>query len=125
MFLIMGIQEKNKVVDCTNTLPCHKCDGKQGYGIYSRYKYFHIFFLPVWTWGYTFNIKCNRCGTIYNIKRENQQKLKDPCVELTYWDLEPMVSEQYSKTKKSCDHCGYEIDEEFEFCPKCGTQINR
>ncbi len=124
MFLIMGIQDKNKEDVRSDALPCHVCEGNNGYTVYDRFNYFHIFFLPLWTWGHNYLLKCNRCETYYNIKRENQHKVKSVDIDLTYWDLEPVAGHHDSTTIQVCRSCGAALENDFEFCPKCGVKID-
>ena len=123
MFLIMGIQDKTKAELHSNALPCHVCDGDRGFELYNKYNYFHIFFLPVWTWGHSFSVKCSRCGSFYYVKEESQLKAKNSEVNFTYWDLEPANIHQHGSVQKKCSQCGFDLEDDFEFCPKCGTSV--
>ncbi len=121
MFLIMGIQDKTKVESYSNDLPCHKCDGHKGFELYTKYNYFHIFFIPVWTWGHRFSVKCNQCESYYYVKEESQIKAKSSEKSFTYWDLQPANIRKDVFVHKKCVKCGFELEDDFEFCPKCGT----
>jgi len=123
MFLVMGIQDKIKSQDHSNNVPCHVCDGMHGFELISKYNYFHLFFLPVWRWGYDYSLRCKACGSFYTIKAESYDKCKTESPELSYWDLEP-VNIPVKQTKSlECKACGFILDSDFEFCPKCGTKI--
>jgi len=119
----MGIQDKNKIHICQSELACHVCDGYHGYEIIDRYRMFHVFFLPLWTWGHAYFIKCQACGSQYGLKSENQYKASEMCGKLSYWDLEPIILNSNSESLKTCKHCGFKVEDEFEFCPKCGLRI--
>lgn len=122
MFLIMGIQNKSKATFHSNSLPCHACDGDRGFDVYDKYNYFHLFFLPVWTWGHDYSVQCKKCGSYYYIKEESQKKAENSNVEFTYWDLEPAANNQTTYTVNKCKSCGYSLDDDFDYCPKCGTK---
>ena len=118
----MGIQDKVKAKNYSTDFPCHVCEGSQGYELISKYNYFHLFFLPLWTWGYDYSVKCNACGSFYYVKTESQVKCKKEPPELTYWDIEPVRMGYNSVKVLKCNQCGYALEAEFEFCPKCGTK---
>ena len=122
MFLVMGIQDKVKVKKYSIDFPCHICEGPQGYELIVKYTYFHLFFLPIWTWGHDYSLKCSACGSFYSIKTESQGKCKNEPPNLTYWDLEPVRMESKMAKVLKCSQCGYDLDVEFEFCPKCGKK---
>lgn len=122
MFLVMGIQDKTKSKRISNPLPCHICDGQDGFEVIDRYNYFHLFFLPVWTWGHTYTLKCSKCDTYYYLKDESKSKIKDMNHTLTYWDIEP-VKIPSAYTMDTCKKCGYHLEDDFDYCPKCGTSL--
>lgn len=125
MFLIMGMQDKTKVTPHSNSLPCHVCDGNEGFELYDRYNYFHLFFLPVWTWGHSFSVKCKKCGSFYYLKEDSLSKAKSTDAVFTYWDLEPASKNKYGSNHRRCNQCGFDLEDDFEFCPKCGTSVDR
>lgn len=119
----MGIQDKVKSETYSNQLPCHVCDGAHGYELISKYNYFHLFFLPVWTWGHEYSLRCKACGSFYYIKSESYNKCKADTPGFVYWDLEPAHIANKQIQSVNCKQCGFELNSDFEYCPKCGTKI--
>ncbi|WP_430883702.1 zinc ribbon domain-containing protein [Fusibacter sp. JL216-2] len=124
MFLIMGIQDKTKTKRISSPLPCHICDGDKGFEVNDRFSYFHLFFLPIWTWGHRFTLKCSKCDTHYNLKEQSKLNLKDIGSGLSYWDIEP-VSIPNAYTMNTCKKCGYHLEDDFDYCPKCGMSLEK
>lgn len=124
MFLIMGVSPKSREYECADVLPCHRCEGKQGYMVLDTYSVFHAFFLPVWTWGHQYHVKCSACGSLYQLKDKMASQDMKKCPQLSYWDLE-LVEAKDPRSVSLCSNCGFQLDKDFEFCPKCGMKKNR
>ncbi len=123
MFLIMGIQEKEAVKEYVQTLPCHNCSGERGFSVITHYRYFHLFFLPVWKWHFRHAVKCAACGTHYTVKPESEDKYGGDFSKLTYWDIEPVNKRQFNTALNLCSKCGNPMQEDFDYCPKCGNRV--
>lgn len=83
-----------------------------------RYQQFHFFFIPLFKWQEEYYIRC-RSHKILKLKKESGSKCwTGECRNLTYWDYETIYE------KKHCKHCGNEIDNTYEYCPKCGNKVN-
>lgn len=123
MFLIMGIQQKEVLKNYTKNLPCHICEGSKGFEVIETFSYFHLFFLPVWKWNFRYIIKCLSCGTYYTVKPESIKKLGGDLSAVTYWDIEPVNMKTSQSESKICSNCGYMMQADFDYCPKCGNKV--
>ncbi len=116
---VFGIQDKQKEV-CNLQIECKNCSSNY-LKLYKTYRYFHIFFLPVYKWRIRYHAICDICGTIYNIPEEKGKKTENgEKGVITYWD----IKEVYKKPIiKICPKCNSQVDDAFEYCPYCGKKL--
>ena len=98
MIFIGGISQGQKILDYVKTVICDRCGGYGRYQVYMTYMYFSFFFIPLFKWNKRFYVKMSCCDAVYYDSG-------------TY------------KTWKKCGNCGYETEEDFEYCPKCGRRL--
>lgn len=85
--------------------------------IIKQYQMFHFFFIPIFKWNRKYFVKCDNSkllelndvvGTeVWNGIRNN----------VLYWDYKVVYEE------RKCSHCGALLNDEYDYCPKCGTKI--
>lgn len=124
LFFICGISQGEKKLDFVQTLICSQCGQFGRLEVFMTYMYFSLFFIPVFRWGVKYYVKSSCCGTVYEIDRTLGKRLKGgENITLTQADLH-MSSQGYRHTQTNeCPYCGYQIDSDFEFCPKCGKKL--
>ncbi|MEA4815510.1 MAG: zinc ribbon domain-containing protein [Lachnospiraceae bacterium] len=122
MFFIFAISPKIKDIDFTQTVVCKSC-GKYGrLNVFVRYMSFSIFFIPIIRWGKKYFVKSSCCGKIYSIDKEIGRAIEFGEIhELSETDLNETSGGGYESV---CPSCGYPINEDFEYCPKCGKKLN-
>ena len=109
------------------------CDGGGGSGrfqVVMTYMYFSFFFIPLFKWNRKYYVKMSCCGTVYELDPEVGKILaRGGQVDIEQKDL-TLVQERngrydngFGNRVKKCPNCGYETQEDFEFCPKCGTRF--
>ena len=124
MFFIGGISQGQKLLDYVKTVICDRCGGYGRYQVIMTYMYFSFFFIPLFKWNRRFYVKMTCCNAVYELDPEvGKAILRGENVDIASSDL-TLVQEGHRYTgHKKCEHCGYETDEDFEFCPKCGEKF--
>ena len=124
MFFMMGITDGRKVFDFTQTVICNIC-GKYGrYQVFMTYTVLSLFFIPCFKWNKHFYVETSCCNTLYELDPEIGKRIaKGESLEIRPDDLTKVNIPGYSNRYKRCSNCGYETNEDFEFCPKCGVKF--
>ena len=132
MIFIGGISQGQKILNYVKTVICSRCGGYGRYQVVMTYMYFSFFFIPLFKWNKRFYVKMSCCDAVYELDQEvgkallhgQQADIKSSDLTLVqegrrrgYYD-----SGTY-KTWKKCGNCGYETEEDFEYCPKCGRRL--
>ena len=96
------------------------------------YMYFSFFFIPLFKWNKKFYVKMSCCEAVYELDPEKGKALaRGQQADITQADL-TLVQEGNRRSSyengsykvwKKCVRCGYETEEDFEYCPKCGGRL--
>ena len=124
MFFMMGITDGRKVFDFTQTVICNIC-GKYGrYQVFMTYTVLSLFFIPCFKWNKRFYVQTSCCNTLYELDPEIGKRVaKGENLEIMPDNLTKVNIPGYFHSYKKCGNCGYETNEDFEFCPKCGVKF--
>lgn len=121
MFFIMGVSQGRKKLDFDQMIVCNNC-GKYGHlEVYMIYSYLSLFFIPVFKWGRSYVVRTSCCDTVVPIEPELGRKIEHGEVTSLPESIIPENGRYLSR--KRCSSCGFETEEEFQFCPKCGTRL--
>jgi hypothetical protein len=145
MFFIGGIMPGMKQLDFGQTGICPRCGSYGRYQVYMTYLCFTFFFIPLFRWNRKFYVKMSCCGAVYALSREaGMAILRGRDIEIEESDLTPVQDGdswdgaggsgqtgsgwnaggwQNTGRTRRCPSCGYETDEDFTYCPKCGTRL--
>lgn len=117
---MIGITEGRKDLDHSQLIVCDAC-GKYGrYEVFMTFTVLSFFFLPVFRWNRHYYVRTSCCGAIYELDPETGNAIRHgEAVEITASDLKPLSV----PTGKRCVHCGFEAQEDFEYCPRCGNRL--
>ena len=111
------------------------CDICGRYGRYQgimTYMYFSFFFIPLFKWNKRFYVQMSCCSAIYELEPEiGKAILRGEEPAITSADLHLVQEGKYTRTwqegsgnpHKKCMRCGFETDEDYNYCPKCGGRI--
>lgn len=147
MFFIGGIMPGMKQLDFSQTGVCFHCGSYGRFEVYMTYLCFTFFFIPIFKWNRKFYVKMTCCGAEYELSREaGMAILHGRNIEIEESDLTPIRNgsgwdsnsgwdndrsqgggwnDNGSGQWKKCPSCGYETNEDFDYCPKCGTRLER
>jgi hypothetical protein len=121
MFLIFGISQGEKRLDFEQTAVCACCGRYGRYEVFMTYMYFSLFFIPLFKWSRRYYVRTTCCGAVCEIDRELGERIrKGQISSLSESDLH---FDCRGYTGKRCTNCGYETEEDFSYCPKCGSPL--
>ncbi len=121
MFFIMGISQGQKKLNFDQLVICGNC-GKYGHlEVYLVYSYLSLFFIPVFKWGKTYYVKTTCCQKAVQLDGELGRQIERG--ELASLPESIIPDSGYRNGKRRCMSCGYEGEQDFQFCPKCGTRL--
>ncbi len=126
MFFIGGIHPKRKELEYYQTMICSCCSKYGRYEVFMECSVFSLFFIPLIKFNKKYYAKTTCCNSLYLIKNQEKammlEKGQGQNVTLTEYDLEPVyIGSCYSKM---CPSCGYELSENYNYCPNCGTNLS-
>ncbi len=123
MFFIIGITSKRDKLDFNQNMICSNCGRYGRYEIIMDYTCFSLFFIPILKWNKTYYVRNSCCGSIYSIKNNIGDKIaRGKNINLEECHLQ-LVQKGRTYSVKRCTNCGFEMDNDFQYCPKCGTGI--
>lgn len=121
MFFIMGISQGQKKLKFDQMVVCGSC-GRYGHlNVYMVYSYFSLFFIPLFKWGKQYYVKTTCCDTTVPIDAELGRRIERGEVSSLPQNIIPDTY-QYQE-KRRCGACGFETEEDYRFCPKCGARL--
>ena len=132
MFFMMAITDGRKDLKFSQMIICNVC-GKYGrYQVFMTYTVLSLFFIPCFKWNRHYYVQTSCCNTIYELDPEvGKVILRGEEPEITDADLNLVQEGKYTRTwqegsgnpHKKCMRCGFETDEDYNYCPKCGGRI--
>lgn len=123
MFLIMGINSKQKQFNYDKMFICERCGQYGRYEVFMTYMCFSLFFIPIIKWNKQYYARTTCCRTLYALDSEIGKVIaKGNDVEIKPEHLLKVQGQSY-ETLKRCSQCGYTTSEKFDFCPKCGKEF--
>lgn len=123
MFFIafFGIQDKEKHIGTCNNVICKSCEMFGRYEIYKYYRYFHLFFIPLFRWNVRYLVKASCCGSLFELDPAVGKEFeKNPDTEIRSEHLQPIRSRM---PYKHCPSCNTDVPSDFSYCPYCGGKL--
>lgn len=121
MFLIMGINQKEKKLSFDQLVIC-KCCGKYGHmEVFMTYTYFMLFFIPIIKWDKHYYVKMNCCSNVCEIDKEIGKAIEKGQAAVLNMDELNFGCEE--NTVRHCGNCGFTTNEDYQYCPKCGRKM--
>jgi len=120
MFFILGIDPREKQIPYNELFICGQC-GKYGrYQVFMRYMCFSLFFIPLIKWNRRYRLQMQCCGGVSEIDKALAESLKKHEIEKI--DIENLIFNG-GRREKRCRNCGAFVQDDFAFCPKCGSAL--
>lgn len=149
MFFMIGITDGRKDFPFTQTIICKACGRYGRYQVFMTFMQLLLFFIPCGRWNKRYYVEMSCCHTIYELNPEVGRRIaRGEDVSITDADLTLVrrgnagygdnsysggfgygssggsdMEWDTSHTQKTCRICGFTTDEDFDFCPKCGTRF--
>ncbi|SHJ03788.1 zinc ribbon domain-containing protein [Parasporobacterium paucivorans] len=121
MFFIMGVSQAEKKLDFDQMVIC-RCCGKYGHmEVFVAYSYFMLFFIPVFKWNRRYFLRMSCCGSSSELDPELGRSIEKG--EVVSLNEDVLGSSCRQKCGKRCPKCGFSTNENYQFCPKCGSPI--
>lgn len=132
MFLIIGIEEGRKEFEYIRNTICQSCGRFGRYIVFMTFTSLLLFFIPCFKWNKQYYVQMSCCGKLYKLNPEVGKRIaKGEDVEIRPEDLEPVGggwpnyhNSSAETVKKRCFYCGFETEEDFDYCPKCGRKFS-
>ncbi len=123
MFFIMGISQGQKKLNFDQLVVCGHC-GRYGHlEVYMVYSYLSLFFIPVLKWGKRYYVRTSCCDTVVELDAELGKQIQRGEVTSLPESIIPSTYSCEVERKKRCGVCGFETEEDFQYCPKCGARL--
>ena len=124
MFFMVGITPGQREFDFRQMIICSNCGAYGNLSVFMTYTVLSLFFIPVFKWDKHYYVRTSCCSTVYKLDAEVGRKIaRGEDVEIKPEDMSMFQRGRVNSIHKCCNNCGYETDEDFEFCPKCGTRF--
>lgn len=124
MIFLFGINTKRENLDFRNINVCQVCGAYGGYEAFVEYNVFSIFFIPIIKWGRKYFLKSTCCGSVFSISEEIGRDIESG-IKNSISDEDMTLIYASHKVEKTCGNCGNRVDSSFDYCPKCGSKLNK
>lgn len=122
MFLMIGISDGRKDLDFSQMTICDSCGAYGRLTVYMTYMALALFFIPIFKWNRKFYVQASCCGAVYLLDPEIGRRIaRGEQLEIRPEHLTPVQGRE--RTARRCANCGYLAQEDFDFCPKCGSRL--
>ncbi len=123
MFFIMGINQGRKDFQNDQLVICEHCGSYGRYQVFMTYMCLSLFFIPCFKWNRQYYVRTTCCNTVYALDPEVGKRIaRGENIEILPRNLTQIQAGCKSRIK-TCENCGFETQEDFEFCPKCGKRF--
>ena len=123
MFFIMGITQGRKDFNFNQMVICNHCGSYGRYQVYMTYMCLSLFFLPVFKWNKQYYVHMSCCNTLYALDPVIGKRIaRGEDIEILPEHLTEVQTGWRSRYKR-CGNCGFETQEDYEYCPKCGRKF--
>ena len=123
MFFMIGITDGQKELNVEQSVHCPSCGNYGFLRIWVSYYQLILFFLPIFRWGKRYTAELSCCGSVFELDPEVGRAIeRGEAVRVGEKDLS-LIRTGEEAPGRYCPWCGYPLNDEFEYCPKCGTKL--
>lgn len=126
MFLMIGVRDGRKDFDYNQVIICDLCGAYGRYQVFMTYTVLTLFFIPCFRWNRHYYVQTSCCGALYALEPEIGRRIaRGENVEILPQHLTRVRTGRGSsyRTYRRCPNCGFTTQEDFAFCPKCGSRF--
>lgn len=124
MFFMMGITQGRKDLAHDQLVICTQCGRYGRYQVYMTFTQLLLFFIPCFKWGKQYYVQMSCCGTVYALNPEIGARIaRGENVQIGSADLQIVSGRGSARMVKRCAACGFQTDEDYTYCPKCGNPL--
>ena len=125
MFFMIGVNQGRKDLKFHQVVICDICGSYGRYQVFRTYMVLSLFFIPCLKWGKKYYVQTTCCSTVYELDPGIGRRIASG-EELTVTQEDLRLVQPGTKGRyRKCRNCGYETDEDFEYCPKCGSRLEQ
>ena len=125
MFFMIGVTQGRKDLAHDQLVICTQCGQYGRYRVFMTFTQLLLFFIPCFRWGKRYIVEMSCCGTQYELNPEIGARIaRGEKVEIGPADLQIVRGGRTPRMVRRCAACGYQTDEDFSFCPKCGDPLS-
>jgi len=117
MILLIGVDQGEEKLDFVQSILCPCCGHYGRYEVFVCFSVFRLFLIPIFRFRKQYYVRSSCCGAVAPLSKETGQRIERG--ELT--ELHDLNFQ--SRGKRFCSRCGYPLERDFDFCPKCGERI--
>ena len=122
MFFMMGITDGRKDFEYNRMIVCDACGAYGRYVVFMTYTVLSLFFIPCFKWNKRYFVRTTCCESLYELDAEIGARIaRGEDIEILAEHLKPV--QLRNNPLRKCANCGYQVEDHFEFCPKCGNKL--
>ncbi len=121
MFFMIGCYPKETQLSFSQQLACPRCGRLGRVEVWMTCQVLMLFFLPVFRFGRRYTVRMACCGASCPISERLGREIERGTV--TRLDPSMLDFSQSGPRMRRCPACGYQTEEDFAYCPKCGRRF--
>ena len=115
--MLFGIDSGEDRLDFVQNVICSCCGSYGRISVYVVYSVLTLFFIPVFKFSKRYYATMSCCGASCDISKETGSAIEKGKIS----EVPPEELRFTGRgVRHHCAYCGYDTDEDFQFCPKCG-----
>lgn len=126
MFFMAGVFPQKKELKYYKTILCSCCSKYGRYEAFMECSVLSLFLIPVFKFNKKIYIRTTCCNSIYLITNKEKASMieKGQGEDLFLKDEDmQLIQKGYGCNAVKCQKCGFEIDDDYKYCPNCGNPL--